>query len=103
MTTGMMNLWEDEVVGWWASEAQGCVVVAVRVDGLSEVEHQPGFSWGVVVVDEEDIHHVSLPMTAMWTMVLVSDSTMSTVTSNFWMNVTIYTASDLWEKQGGNA
>jgi hypothetical protein len=71
------------------------VVVAVCVDGLSEVEHRPGFSWDVLVVDEEDTHHVSLVMTAMWTMVLVSDSTMSTLTSNFWMNVTIYTASEL--------
>jgi hypothetical protein len=65
------------------------------VDGLSEVVHQAGFSWDVLVVDEEDTHHVSLPMTETWTMVLVSDSTMSTMTSNFWMNVTIYTASDL--------
>jgi hypothetical protein len=49
------------------------MVVAQCVDGLSEVEHQHGILW-VVAVDE-DTHHVSLPLTSAWTMVLVSDTT----------------------------
>jgi hypothetical protein len=64
------------------------------VDGLSEVGDQRTFSWGVVV-DEEDTHHVSLPMTSTLTMVLMCDSTVSMRTSNFWMVVTTRTASEL--------
>jgi hypothetical protein len=48
------------------------MAVAQCVDGLSEVEHRHGILW-VVAVDE-DTHHVSLPLTSTWTMVLVSDT-----------------------------
>lgn len=56
----------------WVSEARGRTVVVRCVDDLSEVEHRHGILW--VVVDE-DTHHVSLPLTSTWTMVLVSDTT----------------------------
>jgi hypothetical protein len=72
------------------------------VDGLSEVGDQHTFSWDVAV-DEEDIHHVSLPMTSTWIMVLMSDRTVSMRTSNLWMVVTTRTDGELGGKQGGSA
>jgi hypothetical protein len=73
------------------------------VDGLSEVEHQHAFLWDVVVVDEEDTHHVSLLLTSTWAVVLVSNTTMSIMTSNFWMVIITYTTGELGVKWGGSA
>jgi hypothetical protein len=71
------------------------------VVALSEVEDQRTFSWDVAV-DEEHIHHVSLPMTSTWTMVLMNDHTVSMKTSNLWMVVTTRTAGELGREQGGS-
>jgi hypothetical protein len=60
-------------VGQWVHEAQGYMAVAQCVDGHTEVEDQHGTIWLVVV--DEDTHHVSLPLTSVWVMVPVSDTT----------------------------
>lgn len=99
-TTGKMNLWGDEAVGCWVSEARGCTAVAWCADGLSEAGDRRTSSWDAAD-DEEHIRHVSLPTTSTWTTVLMSDRTVNMRASNRWIVVSARTAGELGGRRGG--